>query len=110
MRNNRALRKTPNRPVSRLQGGNHTKLKWIPIWVYPAVFIFAVVTVWLRLAVIRSGYDINQTEKMIRNLHQEQEQVELKVAGLKSPRRLEQIAKTKLGLFQPKAEQVVHVR
>lgn len=101
MRSDRALKRT--RTLNR-------KSKWIPLWVYPILLVFAVATVWLRLTVIRTGYDINQTEKMIRNLHQEQERAELKVAGLKSPRRLEQIAKTKLGLSQPKAEQVVHVR
>jgi cell division protein FtsL len=70
----------------------------------------AVGTVWLRLTIVRTTYEISQNDRMIRNLQQEREQQELRVTALRSPRRLESLAKVKYGLSQPKAEQVVHMR
>lgn len=81
-----------------------------PLWIFPVLVVMAISTVWLRLYIVRSTYEIGQTESMIRNLSQEREQAELKVTGLRSPRRLEAIAKAKYGLSQPRAEQVIHLR
>lgn len=81
-----------------------------PLWVFPVLLVMAISTVWLRLYIVRTTYEIDQTEGMIRNLSQEREQAELKVTALRSPRRLEEIAKTKYGLSQPKADQVVHLK
>jgi hypothetical protein len=70
----------------------------------------AIGTVWLRLTIVRTTYSINQTNRMISNLRQEREQVQFKVAGLKSPRHLESLARGRFGLSQPNAEQVVHLK
>jgi hypothetical protein len=34
--------------------------RWIPLWVIPVVLVMAIGTVWLRLAIIRTTYAINQ--------------------------------------------------
>lgn len=83
---------------------------WIPLWVIPLIILFAIGTVWLRLSIVGTTYSIDQAEKTMRNLQQEREQLKLVVTGLRSPRRLEAIAKAKFGLTQPKAEQVVHLK
>jgi hypothetical protein len=70
----------------------------------------AIGTVWLRLYIVRSTYEINQADRMIHNLQQESEQQQLKLTGLRSPRRLEAIAKTKYALYPPRADQIVHLR
>ena len=82
----------------------------IPFWGVPVVIVLAIGTVWLRLSIIRTTYQINQTDHAIHAAQQEREQMQLKVTELRSPRRLEILAKTKFGLTQPKAEQVMHVR
>lgn len=84
--------------------------RWMPIWVVPAVIALAIGTVWLRLSIVRTTYSINQSERRLSALRQEREQMELKLAGLRSPRRLELLARSKYGLSQPRAEQVVHLR
>ncbi len=84
--------------------------KWVPFWAIPLTVALAAGTVWLRLTIVRTTYSINQTDKMIRNLQQEREQIELKLASLKSPRRLQSLAKSKFNLAQPKAEQMVHLK
>lgn len=78
-------------------------------WVIPTLAIFAIGTVWLRLAMIRTTYAIHETEAVLNHLKQEHDEMELKVTALRSPRRLEILAKTRFGLAQPKAEQMIHL-
>lgn len=85
-------------------------LPWVPLWVLPVLVVLAIGTVWLRLTIVRTTYEISQTDSMIRNIQQDREQEELRVTGLRSPRRLESIAKARFGLSQPKAEQVIRMR
>jgi cell division protein FtsL len=85
-------------------------LPWVPLWAVPVLVLLAIGTVWLRLTIVRTTYEISQTDSMIRNVQQDREQEELRVTGLRSPRRLESIAKARFGLTQPKAEQVIRMR
>lgn len=83
---------------------------WVPFWVIPIVIAMAIGTVWLRLFIVRTTYSINQAERQVHTLQQDREQMALKVTAARSPRRLEVLAKTKFGLSQPRAEQIVHIR
>lgn len=84
--------------------------RFIPIWTIPLVVVFAIATVWLRLSIVKTTYSINQTEKMISNAKHDREKSSLKMAGLKSPRRLEAISKARFKLQPPQAEQVVYLK
>ena len=81
----------------------------MPLWVVPVLIGLAIGTVWLRLSIVRTTYAINQSNKTIRDLQQEREQAVLQLSALRSPRRLEALARTKFGLTQPKSEQIVHM-
>lgn len=81
----------------------------MPLWVVPALIGMAIGTVWLRLSIVRTTYSIDQDEKKIRQLQLERQQLELRVTALRSPRRLELLARTRFGLTQPKSEQIVHL-
>ena len=83
---------------------------WIPFWVVPVFAVLAIGTTWLRLGIVRTTYAINQAEREIRNLAIEREQMELKVTALRSPRRLEAIARARFGLSQPKSDRIVQMR
>jgi len=83
--------------------------KYVPIWVWPLVLCFAVGTVWIRLRVIDTTYQINQAEQQIQNAKREDEKLELKVSQLRSPRRLEALAKNKFKLQPPKTDQVIRI-
>ncbi len=85
------------------------KKRWMPLWVLPVFIVLAVGTVWLRLAVVRTTYQISEADKATRNLMQERQQIDLRVAGLRSPRRLESLARARYGLSQPTSDQVVHL-
>jgi cell division protein FtsL len=82
----------------------------MPVWVIPATVVMAIGTVWLRLAVVRTTYAINESDRSIHNLEQQREQVLLRIAALRSPRRLEQLAKGRFGLSSPSASRVIHLR
>lgn len=81
-----------------------------PLWSLPILLVLAIVSVWLRLSIVRTTYEIDQTAKMIRNTQQEMERVELKMARLRSPRHLEVLARKKFGLNPPHADQVIRLQ
>lgn len=83
--------------------------RWFPGWAIAVIILMAIGTVWVRLAIVRTTYSISQTERAIRELQQAREQMDLKVTALRSPRRLEILAKSKFGLDQAKAEQIVRM-
>ena len=66
-------------------------------------------TVWTRLSVVKTTYEVTQAEKALRSLRQDREQIDLRVAGLKSPRRLEVLARSRFGLSQPRSDQVIYL-
>jgi len=86
------------------------RLTWLPFWALPIIVIFAVGTVWLRLAIVRTTYEITQIEKTTRELQLVKQQLDLKYAALRSPRRLELIARSKFGISQPRADQIIHMQ
>ncbi len=86
------------------------KAGWIPLWAVPVLVFMAIGPVWLRLTIVRMTYSVAQTEKMIRNLQHSRETAEVKLASMKSPRRLEALARSKFGLSQPHSDQVVHIK
>ena len=76
----------------------------------PCLVALAIGTVWLRLTIVKTSYAIDQANREIRNLELEHEQVDLRVTALRSPRRLEQLARTRFGLAPPQSDRIVHLR
>lgn len=77
---------------------------------FPTLLLMSVGTVFLRLEIVRTSYSINQTEKKIRSLKLDREQLELKLAQLRSPKRLELLARTKFGLSHPSSQQIIYIK
>ena len=84
--------------------------KWVPWWTVPVVVIFSIGTVWLRLKIIRTTYAIHEADQGLIRIRREKEQLLLKVAALRSPKRLENLAHHQFGLMQPRAGQVVYLQ
>jgi cell division protein FtsL len=84
--------------------------RWFPKWIFPILLVLSVATVALRLKIVNTVYEINQTEKLITNSKHERERASLKVAALKSPRRLELLSRTQFKLNQPSSKQVVYLK
>lgn len=83
--------------------------RWLPLWIVALMVLMAIGTVWLRLSIVRTTYAIDQTDRQMRALQQAREQMDLKLAAFRSPRRLELIARSKFGLAPPRSEQIVHM-
>ncbi len=79
------------------------------ISILSVVFAF-IFYIWIRLEVIRAGYDIAAAHKEQVRLVQENKELRIAVSDLRSPKRIERIARDRLNLHYPKAEEVVKLR
>lgn len=61
-----------------------------------------------RALVVRMGYELSQLDQRGTDLERENAQLKLELATLKSPSRLEGLARTRLGLVSPPAASVLH--
>lgn len=61
--------------------------------------------VWLRLQVIRIGYDLSAARAMQLRLEHERRELEIELATLRDPARIERVAR-RLGMIAPRAGQV----
>ena len=57
--------------------------KFVPLWTIPVLIFLAFSTVWLRLSVVHTTYEVDQANKILHNLKLESEKLELKVAQLR---------------------------
>ncbi len=67
----------------------------------------ALLHVWLRLQVFHLGYVLSTTSKLQSQLEQESRELKVELATLSSPQRLEQMARSRLGLKEPEKGQIV---
>lgn len=85
-------------------------INWLPLWVIPLLVLMAIGTVWLRLTIVRTTYEINQTAGMIKNAERDLERIDLAVAVQRSPSHLEQLNQKKFHLSPPLAKQIIQMR
>ena len=78
----------------------------IAAWAALALAV-ALLLVWVRLQVVRTGYELSAARRLEHRLEQEQRELELEFATLTSPRRLEKLARVRLGMRPPAPGQVV---
>lgn len=65
--------------------------------------------VWSRVQVTSFEYDLSQMESTLREMQQETASLRLEAASLRSPERIERVARNELGLRLPSPEQVITV-
>lgn len=69
----------------------------------------ALLLVWVRLQFVHTGYQLSAARHLAHRLEQEQRELELEIATLTSPRRLETLARERLGMAPPGPGQIVSV-
>ncbi len=77
------------------------------IFLVACLVSLALAHVWLRLQVVHLGYVLSTTSKLQGQLEQENRELKLELATLTSPDRLEELARSRLGLREPEQGQVV---
>ena len=65
--------------------------------------------VWSRVQVTSLEYEMSQLQSTLRDLRQETSNLRLEAASLRSPERIEQVARQELHLRLPSADQVITV-
>ena len=79
---------------------------WLAVFVAIGVVI-ALVHVWLRLKGVDLGYRLGTTRQVIERLKQEGGELTLEAAALTAPSRLDEVARTRLGMMRPEKGQEV---
>lgn len=64
---------------------------------------------WCRVQYIQMGYDISEGVEEQRSLTSLHQNLKIELARLKSPARIEKIARQRLGLLAPSEEQIIVV-
>ncbi len=65
--------------------------------------------VWSRVQVTSLEYEMSQVESTLRDLRQETSNLRLEAASLRSPERIERVARQELRLRLPSSDQVITV-
>ncbi len=86
------------------------KLTLTILGAFVAVVSVATAQVALRTRVIRAGYALSERMDEIRALEQENRQLRLELSLLKSPERIERLAREQLGLVRPDPQKMRVVR
>ncbi len=82
-----------------------------PIFLFlVVVFIISIFYVWSRTELVRLEYEISRMERKMRNLKQDERCMQLEVASLRSPQRIEEVARNDLGMVRAKTEQIIIVK
>jgi cell division protein FtsL len=98
------------RSIPRINGISLQHPRLLPLLTFVAVLMgISIFFVWSRLQVVHLEYDISSLEGRLRSMQQESRQLTLEAASLRNPGRIEQVARTELGLRQPTLAQVVIV-
>jgi len=77
------------------------------VLIVSALVFFSLLFVWSRIGVVQVGYEISHANKVYQNLNKENQRLRVEVASLKSPSRIEEIAKSRLDLMNPTPEQTI---
>ncbi|MCP3677581.1 MAG: cell division protein FtsL [Deltaproteobacteria bacterium] len=85
---------------------------FLVITIIAAVMIIAVLSthLWSRLAVVNLSYEISALNRQRTVLKEDSKRLRLNLLALKSPKRIERIARDDLGLAYPSGKQILYVR
>lgn len=87
-----------------------------PVYLLPlllgilSVVIVSIFYLWIRLEVIKLGYEISEASRYQMELIQENKRLKIELSNLKSPERIERIARENLKLHYPMGEEVIMVK
>ncbi len=80
----------------------------LPRWIWPVILVMAIATVSVRLFIVKTSYSVHEAQSRIRTLKQQREQLEMRSAQLRSPRRLEGLARQRQ-MEPARPEQIIRV-
>jgi len=84
------------------------ELLWVLLLVLP-IASGLLIDIWVHLQVIRTGYRVNELERHLGELAQQERRLRLEASYLSSPQRVEDRATEELGMVEPRREQLIYV-
>ncbi len=82
----------------------------LPLFVYLAVLVgVSLFFVWSRVAVVNLEYEISSLDNRLREAEEENRSLQVEVAHLQNPDRIEMVARESLGMINPTPDQVTIV-
>jgi len=87
-------------------GGSPAQVTLVYIMGAAVVVVALLFCVWSRVQVVKEGYALSEQARQIKDLNAAQEELKAQAAGLRSPERIEAIARNQLGMQLPTPEQI----
>ncbi len=78
--------------------------------IFSVAIALALIFVWTRVRVVQIGYEVSQLNRKVSELSRQKNQIEVEVAKLKSPDRLEKIAVERFAMRLPAASEIVFIK
>ena len=101
---------TTIRTLPKINGFTLRRPNIVPVLGFIALLLaVSLFFVWSRVQVTSLDYEISKLESTLRDLRQETSNLRLEAASLRSPERIERVARKELNLRLPSAEQVITV-
>lgn len=75
-----------------------------------SVVMVSIFYIWVHLEIIKLGYEVSEAARHQIELTQENKRLKIEFSNLKSPERIERIARERLNLHYPMGEEVVMVK
>ena len=98
------------RPAARRSGIRWESLEFVStVALGILILLGALLYVWQHIHVVRLGYEIERLRENQAALVQENKTLRLEMGHLRSLKRVEEIARTRLGMVTPKPGQVVQI-
>jgi cell division protein FtsL len=108
---------TVRRPLVRPAGDARRLLRTMRGWLVRRAFMLGavlvalcLVQVWLQLQVMHLGYELSVARQMQLRLEHERRELDVELATLRDPGRIDALARHRLGMTDPKKGQVVTLR
>lgn len=104
------MSETTIKSLPKINGFTLHRPNLLPVLVFIGlIFTVSLFYVWSRVQVTGLEYEISNAEGSLRDLRHELSSLRLEAASLRSPERIERVAREELKLRLPTAEQVVTV-
>lgn len=87
-----------------IHGGGEVRVILLTVAI---ILAFALLYVWQHIQVIRMGYRVEQLNSELSDLMQEEKELTLRIAQLKSLARIEGIARRRFGMAEPSPSQIL---
>lgn len=98
------------RALPKINGFSLHRPNLLPVFGFIALLLaVSLFFVWSRVQVTSLDYEISKMEGALRDLRQETSNLRLEAASLRSPERIERVARKELHLRLPSSEQVITV-